>query len=419
MTKRREPNRVAILAMLIVAYTFSFLDRQILGILAGPIKTELALSDTQLGLLGGFAFAIFYTTLGLPFASLADRWSKSGVMTIALGVWSGFTALCGLATGFWTLFLFRIGVGVGEAGGVAPAYAMVSDYFPGKERARALAAYQFGPPVGAAIGVLFGGLLASAIDWRVSFIVVGLAGVALVPFFRMVVRDKVALRATDREAPAPVPGVLQVLRLLATKSTFWLISLGAGFCTMCTYGIGFWLPSYFERSLGVGLADRSIIIGSITLIGGCAGVWFGGWLSDRAGGASRKMLVTIPVIAFLLSGAVFVIGLSVGSLPVAIFFLLLWHAFNMMFAAPSLTALQRTAPANVRSMVGATHLMIVNIIGLGVGTVVIGAVSDTLGPRYGADALKYSLYAVPLFYSLAIAMYLLARRTVERDWIDD
>ncbi|MBJ7413664.1 MAG: MFS transporter, partial [Phenylobacterium sp.] len=199
-TPRAGANPKVVLAVLIVAYTFNFLDRQILGILAGPIKAELGLSDSQLGLMGGLAFALFYTGLGVPIAALADRWSRTWIMTGALTLWSGFTALCGLATGFWQLFLCRMGVGIGEAGGVAPAYSLISDYFPKEQRARALAAYSFGIPIGSALGILFGGLIAHAVDWRAAFIAVGIAGVALAPIFRLIVKEP------PREAsPPPAP----------------------------------------------------------------------------------------------------------------------------------------------------------------------------------------------------------------------
>ena len=178
--------RAVVLAMLLLVYTFNFLDRQILGILAGPIKAELNLTDTQLGALGGIAFALLYSTLGIPLALLADRTSRTWVITISLTVWSGFTALCGMATSFLQLFLFRLGVGVGEAGGVAPSYAVIAEYFPSHERARALSIYSLGIPLGSAAGVLLGGYVAALIEWRSAFIAVGIAGVVIAPFFRLI-----------------------------------------------------------------------------------------------------------------------------------------------------------------------------------------------------------------------------------------
>ena len=173
--------RAYVLALLMVVYTFNFIDRQILAILAPYIQAEMGFDDEMMGLLGGPAFAVVYSTLALPIAWLADRMSRVSIIGVSLAVWSGFTALCGLATSFWPLFGARMGVGVGEAGGVAPSYSLVADYFPKAQRARALAVYSFGVPIGTALGYLFGGILAALIDWRMAFIVVGLAGVLLAP----------------------------------------------------------------------------------------------------------------------------------------------------------------------------------------------------------------------------------------------
>src|SRR3954467_4813953 len=180
----------AILALLLLAYIFNFLDRQILGILAQPIKAGLHLTDTQFGAIGGLAFALLYSALGIPLALLADRTRRSAVIAGSLAVWSGFTALCGLAGGYWSLCLLRLGVGVGEAGGVAPSYALIADYFPPEKRARALSIYSLGIPLGAAGGVLLGGYIAQNIAWRTAFVTVGIAGVVIAPLFRLVVKDR-------------------------------------------------------------------------------------------------------------------------------------------------------------------------------------------------------------------------------------
>ncbi|HTG38063.1 MFS transporter, partial [Sphingomonas sp.] len=189
LTTATPKYRAAVLAMLLLVYTFNFLDRQILGILVQPIKAELGLTDTQLGALGGIAFAMLYSTLAIPLALIADRTSRSWVITLSLGVWSAFTALCGMATSFWQLFLFRVGVGVGEAGGVAPSYAMIADYFPPEKRARALSIYSLGVPIGLAGGSILGGLIAATVNWRTAFIVVGVAGIVIAPIFRLIVRE--------------------------------------------------------------------------------------------------------------------------------------------------------------------------------------------------------------------------------------
>ena len=176
-TRTDRPGYPAlVLTMLLVVYTFNFLDRQILGILAKPIQASLDLNDAQFGAIGGTAFAILYSVLGVPLALAADRWGKTRVIATSLIVWSGFTALCGTATGFWQLFLYRLGVGVGEAGGAAPSYALIADYFPVERRARAVGIYSMGIPIGLGAGVLLGAYIAKFINWQAAFIVMGVAG---------------------------------------------------------------------------------------------------------------------------------------------------------------------------------------------------------------------------------------------------
>src|SRR5580700_581044 len=205
-----QAYRAYVLAMLVLVYTFNFIDRQIVAILAVPIKAELHLSDSQLGLMGGLAFALLYTTLGIPIARLADRGSRTWIMTGALALWSAMSAACGLAHSFVQLFLARLGVGIGEAGGVAPAYSLICDFFPQNQRARALGVYSFGIPVGGALGVVVGGVIASRVSWRMAFFVVGAAGLLIAPLFRLTVRE-------------PVRGRFDVRTAGAAHASFWSV----------------------------------------------------------------------------------------------------------------------------------------------------------------------------------------------------
>nr|MEA2796995.1 hypothetical protein [Phenylobacterium sp.] len=411
-----RPYRLYVLAVLIVIYTFNFIDRQILGILAPAIKAELHLSDLQLGMLGGLAFALFYTGLGLPIAWLADRWSRTGVMTIALAVWSGFTALCGLATGYPALFLTRMGVGTGEAGGVAPAYSLVSEYFPVKERARALAAYSFGIPIGSAMGVMFGGLIASAVNWRFAFISVGLAGLLLVPLLRFTVREPT--RAARPDAQDRPPSFAATFATLIHKPTFWLISSGAAFSSTFAYGSAFWLPSYFGRTLGLSTRETALYYGAIVLAGGVIGVWAGGSVADRFGQARRGVYVQAPALAFLAAGPLFLAALTTHSRPLAFALFLLPQALSLFWLGPVITAVQHLVPARQRSSASACFLFINNLIGLGFGSVFFGAVSDALKPQFGADSLKYAIIGGLGFYLASAALLGLAGRRIDRDWID-
>lgn len=416
----KEPSsryRALVLALLVVVYTFNFLDRQILGILAGQIKKELLLSDTQLGLMGGLAFAAFYTLLGLPIAWLADRYSRVGIMTVALAVWSGFTALCGFAGGFWQLFLCRMGVGTGEAGGVAPAYSLIADYFPPAQRARALAVYSFGIPIGSALGVLFGGLIASAVSWRAAFIAVGLAGVVLAPLFRLVVKDPVRGGHDGKAAAKGAAGFGEVLRLLLAKPAFWLLALGAASSSVCGYGVAFWLPSFFMRSLKLTLEQTSVYYGAICLIGGVAGIWGGGWLADRLGKADKRAYALVPAAAFLLALPCFLLALSTGSLLTAFLIFLVPTGLNLMWLGPVITAVQHLVPSNMRSTASAAFLLVNNLVGIAAGTYYFGAVSDLLQSRFGAESLRYAIYSGGVFYVIGAVLFFFAARRLSRDWV--
>lgn len=421
--------RYVVLAMLILAYTFNFLDRQILGILAGSIKADLNLTDTQLGLMGGVAFAALYTTLGVPLAWLADRVSRTWIMTAALTVWSGFTVACGFAGGFWSLFLSRMGVGVGEAGGVAPAYSLIADYFPKEQRARALAVYSFGIPLGTALGVLFGGLIAAYVNWRVAFIVVGLAGVALAPIFKWVVKDpprggmdrEPQTLASGEAAPlvAPkAPAFGQVLSTILPKPSFWLLSFGAACSSICGYGVAFWLPTFFQRSFGLSLTDRALFYSALSLIGGVAGIWLGGVLADRFGARNKAAYALAPAICFLVALPCFLLAMNVNSMVLAFLVFLIPTGLNLAWLGPVVAAVQHLAPASMRTTTSALFLLINNLLGLAVGLWFFGYVSDLLAPRYGAESMRHAIYIGLGFYVISAVLLIFASRRLKRDWVD-
>ncbi len=409
--------RALVLAMLLLVYTFNFLDRQILGILVAPIKAELKLTDTQLGALGGIAFALLYSTLAIPLALVADRTSRSWVITISLTVWSGFTALCGLATGFWQFFAFRLGVGVGEAGGVAPSYAMISDYFPPEQRARALSIYSLGIPVGLAAGALLGGMLASAVNWRWAFIAVGLAGVVIAPLFRLVVKEPPRGMFDPAAVRSERVSVGAVFRILAAKPSFWLMAFGASFSSLCGYGLAFWVPSVLIRSFGFSLLTASQYIGSLLLIGGTIGVFAGGWLADRLGAKDRGVYAKLPAIAWLITVPLFAAGLTSGSPTLSWFLFLIPHGLNILWLGPVTTAVQHLVPPPMRATASASFLFINNLIGLGLGSLIMGRLSDAMTAVHGADALRWATTYALGFYLVAAGLMLLAVRPLRRDWV--
>jgi predicted MFS family arabinose efflux permease len=405
--------------ILVVVYTFNFIDRQIVGILAVPIKADLGLSDTQLGLMGGLAFALFYTGLGIPVAMLADRWKRTWIMTIALMVWSGMTAVCGLAQNFWHLFLARLGVGVGEAGGVAPAYSLISDYFPSHQRARALSVYSFGIPIGSALGILFGGYIASKIDWRYAFFAVGLAGILVAPIFKLTVAEPKRGQYdehNEHKSGMPAPTLRTIVGKLMQKPSFWLISLGASSSSMMGYGLFFWLPSFFVRSFGLELLEASVFYGSILLVGGIAGTWLGGALADRLGAEKRGMYVMIPAIAFLATVPFYVVAILSPNLTMVFFAMLVPTGLGLAWLGPVLSAIQHVVPPTMRATASAIFLFVNNLIGIGLGTVALGIISDSLEARFGDDSLKYAILAGTAFYLVAATLFLLSAKHLAKDW---
>lgn len=409
----KTPHRGVVLAMLLLVYTFNFLDRQILSILAQPVKASLGLNDTQLGLLGGLAFAALYSTLAIPLALLADRTSRTWVITISLGVWSAFTALCGLAQNFTQMFLFRLGVGVGEAGGVAPSYALIGDYYPPERRARALSIYSLGIPLGAAAGALLGGYIAQTVEWRTAFIVVGLLGLVIAPLFRLVVKDPPRPASATTHMP-----VGHAFRILARKPSFWLLSFGAAAGSMCGYGIAFWLPSLMMRSFGLDLIGVGQFFGALLLTGGVAGVLFGGWIGDRLGGRDRRYYALVPALSYIAGTPLFVAGVLSSHWAVALALFIVPQALVYVWLGPVLTAVQHLVPAHMRATASASFLLINNLIGLGLGSSAIGVVSDALKPGFGPDALRYAIAIGLGMYLVAGLLMLLASRRLERDWVD-
>jgi MFS family permease len=410
----RQPSASLVLALLLVAYVFNFLDRQILGILAQPIKADLHLSDTQFGAIGGLAFALLYSALGVPLAYLADRFSRAGVIAGSLAVWSGFTALCGTAAGFGQLFLYRLGVGVGEAGGVAPSYALIADYFPPERRARALAIFSLGIPIGLAGGTLVGAYIAHAVSWRAAFLAMGIAGVVLAPILLLVVRDLPRSSPVSTQAP-----LSSVFPLLARKPAFWLMAFASSSSSLCGYGLALWTPSVMMRSFGLDLVATGQFLASLLLIGGTAGVFAGGWFADRLGTADRGWYAKLPAIAWIVSVPCWGFGLFAHNLWIAWPLLLVGNGVNILWLAPVTTAVQHLVPRPMRSTASATFLLINNLIGLGAGPLLMGRLSDALKTSYGANALRDAAVACLAFYLLAALLMFLSVRSLRTSWVVD
>lgn len=409
--------RNVVLAMLLIVYTLNYLDRQIVGILAQAIKADLKLTDSQLGLMGGLAFAILYTSLAIPIARLADRFNRVRIITIALVTWSAFTGLCGMAAGFTSLFLARLGVGIGEAGGIAPTLSILSDYFPPERRARALALLALGLPLGSAFGLLIGGWLAAMYSWRTAFLTMSAVGLAIAPIFLFAVREPARGRLDSTPvSDGPAPSLLTVLRTMAPKRTFWLISLASAMASMITYGLSFWLPAFMQRSHHLDIASTANFLAGIALTGGVAGSLAGGYLSDHLGRTDRRAYGRVPAIAFAIALPALFLAINLSSLPLVFAALLVPQMMGHMWMAPSLAVVQNVTPASMRATASAIYLFIVNMFGLGIGTVAFGVLSDLLTARFGDGALRYAiLICGAVLYPLATLLYFAAGRSINRD----
>jgi MFS family permease len=411
--------RYLVVGLLAVVYTFNFMDRQIMSTLAEPIRKELGFSDTALGALGGLTFALFYTTFGIPVAWLSDRFKRVWIMAAACGVWSLFTAGCGLATNFTQLALSRVMVGAGEAGGSPPSYSLISDYFPPKERGTGLALYSLGVPLGSMMGVLYGGRVAAAYGWRMAFFAVGLPGVILALIMLLVIRepkrgglDEFALGA---EAHEPPPPAMQVISGFFTNRTLLLVAIACGLSAFVGYGMLNWNPPLLMRVKGATLKDVSNYYGWVIGVTGVIGTFGAGWLADKLGHKDRRWYAWIPVIAFTLTLPALAGLIWAPTWQIALMFIAIPALLNNMYLAPALSIVQNAVPPGQRTMAGAILLFVLNLIGLGGGPIFLGRVSDMAKPHYGDHSLLVGYAALAPVIVIAIVAHLAAAGSIARD----
>lgn len=369
--------------MLLIVCILNFLDRQIVVYLQAPIKEELGLSDLQLGMMTGLAFALFYTILGIPIARWADnpKSNRVGIIAVALAVWSGFTALCGLATNFWQLLLARVGVGVGEAGCTPPAHSLIADYVAPDKRASAIAFYGLGIPIGSLLGGVLGGVIADVWGWRAAFFIVGLPGVALAAVVWWTLKEpRTWLAAADaaRKAAAPaVPFAMALKEILASKAFLWTCA-AASVAAWVGYGLAAWTPQHFIRTFGLSNTEVGIWVGVSGGIGAALGTWIGGVLADRFGKKDIRHVMTVPAVGMAIGSVGVAAGLMLDNWVWALVAIWLPGLLNSMWYGPMFATVQGVVAPHNRALAAAIILFVLNLIGLGLGPTLIGAVSDML-----------------------------------------
>ncbi len=395
--------------ILLIVYIFNFIDRQIVNILAEPIARDLKLSDTQIGLMTGLAFALFYTALGLPIARYADRptTNRPRLIAVALATWSAMTALCGMAGNFVHLLLARIGVGVGEAGCTPPAHSLISDLVPPERRSSALAFYALGIPIGTLLGMLIGGFLADWIGWRRAFLVVGLPGVALalvVVWFLKEPRHRAGIASRTASNAAPTLSMFAAMRSLMQSRAFVLLVAAGSAAAFLSYGKTTWTTIFFQRTHGLTPGEVGFWFGIVNGAAGIAGTFLGGWLADKYGAANRRHVLTAPAVGMAVAAPIAFLAYQASSWPVALALLVLPTLLNSLYYGPTYSSAQGLVPLRARAVASATVLFFQNLIGLGLGPLFFGMLSDLLQPAYGEDSVRYVLYGaaflglIPAFF---------------------
>lgn len=385
---------------LLVVYIFNFIDRQIVNILAEPIRMELGLSDTQIGLMTGLAFALFYTVLGIPIARYADRPStnRPRIIAAALATWSVMTALCGFAQNFWQLLLARIGVGVGEAGCTPPAHSLISDSVPKEKRSSALAFYALGIPIGTLLGMMIGGILNDVLGWRLAFFAVGLPGVALALFVLLVLRDprRSSPAVEVLTAPKPSLGGKETLKAIFGSRALVLLLVAGSCASFLAYGKTTWATIFFQRTHGLTPGEVGFYFGVVNGAAGILGTWLGGWLADRYGAKNRRHVLTAPAVGMAIAAPLALWAYSVSDWRVALFFLFLPTLMNSFYYGPTYSSVQGLVPRQARAMASAVMLFCQNLIGLGLGPLLFGMLSDGIKPQFGADSVQVVLYVAAM-----------------------
>jgi len=411
-----------VVILLTTVYVFNFIDRNILAILGQSIKDDLMISDTAFGFLGGIAFAIFYTFMGIPIARLADRKSRKTVLAVCLAIWSGMTAVCGLAQNFTMLLLARIGVAIGEAGGSPPSHSIISDLFPVSRRATALGIYALGIPIGSAVGFLAGGWINEIFGWRTAFFVVGIPGLLLALFVYLTIKEPP--RGFSERVPGQAeptlddepPPVMDVLRLLWSKRSFRYMSIGGALHAFVGNGIGLYIPMMFQRSHGLGTGEIGTWLFGLGFFG-MVGTFGAGYLCDRLGEKDRRWYMWLPGIMTLMHVPFAAFTYLYHDPQIALMVYAVAYILGHGYLAPTFAMTQSLVPLRMRALAASILLFILNIIGLGLGPQITGILSDTINltTDLGVNSLRWAMVSVLVFNIISAVLYIMAGRTVVED----
>lgn len=404
-----------VLGVLFIVYVLNFIDRQAMSVFIAPIKEEFGASDTAMGLLVGFAFALLYTFAGIPIARWADRANRRNIIAIGLAVWSTMTILTGLAKNFSHLVAARLGVGIGEAAGTPPAHSMIADYFPIHKRATALGIYSTGVFAGSAIAYLGGGFLREHFDWRTAFFILGAPGLFFVLVLLLTVKEPARGMSENRRTEEQTTTLKETLAFLVSSPSWICLMVGASFLSIIGYGILMWGYEFYGRVHGMNPVEVGKWMAIIVGVGGCAGTLLGGVLADRIALRSPSRIVAVPALLTLIGMPFGAVSLLVESSTLSLFLLFPFYVLLNMYIPPTYSANQNLAKLNMRATASAIVLFIMNIFGAGAGPFIVGALSDLFAAEHGIDSLRYALLATVGLGIVGCLFFILTSRWLGED----
>ena len=410
-TEFAASSRRVMLWTLLVVYILNFLDRQIVSILAEPMKQEFGLSDTQLGLLAGPAFAVFYAVLGIPIARYADKAGTNRVwlISVSLAIWSGMTAVCGVAQNFLQLAIARVGVGVGEAGCTPAAHSLIADSVPPEQRSSAIAFYGLGIPIGGLLGLIIGGIVNDLYGWRAAFMIVGAPGILLALVLPKIIRDPrrhaEAMNSTSSGVPAkPALTVREAAREIFASKAYLYVFIAASFTAFLSYGKGLWTISFFIRSHGFSTTEAGLAMAVALGLSGIIGTWLGGKMADVFGKRDKRHILTLPAIGMAVAAPILFASYWAEDWRIAVALLIVPTILNSAYYGPAYGCVQGLVRLEARAVAASLVVFGQNLIGLGLGPLLFGILSDALQPMAGTDSVRWVLYGaawlglIPAFF---------------------
>lgn len=416
-----QPTRTAakawiVLAVLCLVYVLNFLDRQLLSILAKPIQDSLHITDGQLGLISGLYFALFYCLIAIPVGWLADKTNRVAVLGAACALWSAATVACGLSASYPQLVAARMTVGVGEAGGVPPSYAIISDYFPPARRGVALSLYNRGPPIGQAVGVAAGASIAAAYGWRQAFISLGAVGVGAALLVLLIVREpRRGGFDLPPATPTPAAGFMATVKMFFSSPTLLLAALASGATQIVTYGSGNFSTLFLMREKGMTLQEVALYSSAVVAICMGGGILVSGRVIDRFAHRSKQAFALIPAATLTAAIPFFFAFVWAPTWPLALAFLAGPTFLNYFYLSASVTLIQNEVRPDQRVLSGALLLLVMNLIGLGLGPTFVGAMSDLFRHDHPRHSLQMAFLCLTPFYAVAILLFLALARVLKRE----